>query len=550
MQRPTAQEKLETLKFANLNEVIGKPVVLNRNSSVHQVSQVRPSVIIDYSKSTVALTLSGPLELKQGLALTDNNRIEIHRENKGQVVEYGDVDIEKGTYAIKFSNAEGHVCARLRGSQHEIIGEGCFSLDRINKSTTAGPMLSVSRYKDILAFSDKYTEPPAPANIDRLKNIEKSQIQTQSKTGSFGRARVIDFYDYDSSEAKDLAAKFETAVNNLEDSGSHVVMTITTPNHPATRLVANNQTHKRGVMIPNNKANDSLKKLAQDAGYSSAEVSGGTVWGRTTNEGRSVAGAQVEVEGRDDLRPLYLNEFYIPDPNQKFTASHGLYTVVGVPDGEYAIRATQGNKFMGFQNISVRKNMLSIADIDATDRRRPVRIAAYDLINKTSQSVVATLQNHEEDIVIENGQADVAVQDNLDTAYALVNPLNKKYMTAQYVLPPGEALYNFPMVTSEWVETILLQAKLEKPLRNKIILGLGAQKSFRVEAVGSKTAQVIYFDSEGQVVEGNFGSAGGGFFILDPEESVIEYAVQSAGEKTVRSIYLPTIPNVLNIIQL
>lgn len=542
----------------SLNEVVGKPQSQFRNLAVApQVPKPRQP-ILDYSQKVRAdtlsnLTISGPLELKQGLALTDEHRIEVHRESKGAVVEYGDVDISKGTYAIKLSSAEGHVCARLRGSRYEIIGEGCFSLDRIrglNKSTNAGPLLSVSRYKDVLAFSDKPTSPPpAKEASEETEKVVKAN-HPERRRSPVVDARIIDFYDSDNPDAKPLDVNFENSVQNAEDTNSTIVTVITSKDHPPARIVANHYSGNSGASLPNRNALDALEKLAREAGHIPPGASGGTAWGRAKSEGRSVAGAQVEIEGREDLRPLYLNEFYIPDVNQKSTASHGLYTFVGLPEGEYSIRGTQGNKFMGFQNISVRENALALADIDATDRKRPVRVAVYDLLNKTSQDAVATLQNYDEDIVIQGGQVDINVQDNFDTAFALVNPLSKKYMTAQHILNPDDELYTFPLVPSQWVETVLAQAKLERPVKNKIILGIGAQKPFRVEAIGSKLAQIVYFDSEGQVVEGNFGSAGGGFFILDPEDHVTEYAIQAAGEKSVRAVYMPTVPNILNIIQL
>ena len=107
-----------------------------------------------------------------------------------------------------------------------------------------------------------------------------------------------------------------------------------------------------------------------------------------------------------------------------------------------------------------------------------------------------------------------------------------------------------PLVSSDWVEQVLSSAKLQRPVRSKMVLGIGSQKPYRVEAVGSKEAQVVYFDSEGQIVEGEYGVAGGGFFIIDPEDGINEYAIQTAGEKSLRVIYMPTLPNVLNVIQL
>jgi hypothetical protein len=576
----TSSLKPQTTHLASLNNVVGKPFVPRQVASVElrpQVVQKTLRPMIDYSSPVRAdgfgeLSLSGPVELKQGLALTNEHTIEIHREAKGAIVEYGEVDVQKGIYNIKLSNLEGHICARLRSSLYEVIGEGCFSLDRVknlNRSTTTqGPMISIAKYRDALAYSDKPVESAPRIDVASLEDAykktpaeklaennftEKSEAPklTREMSHKFvAQPKITDFYDLDNPEAKSLSVNATTSSGNLEDSTSTAITYITSPNHPTAIVVANSYTPSRGAVLPNNKALNALDGLTKDATIAMADAPAGKAWGRVLREGRSVAGAEVQIEGHDNLKPVYLNEFYIPDPNQKSTASHGLYTFVGVPEGEYSVRATQNNKFMGYQNISVRENALSLADIDSTERKRDVRLTVYDLVNKTSQGAVVTLQNAEEDVVVENGQADVQVQDNYDTAYAMVTPLDKRYMSAQYILNPGEDLYNFPLVESAWVEYVLSQAKLVRPVKNKIVLGIGAQKPFQVEAVGSRSAQVVYFDSNGQVIDGNFGQAGGGFLILDPEDDVNEYAIQSAGENTVHSVYMPTMPNVLNVIQL
>jgi hypothetical protein len=80
-------------------------------------------------------------------------------------------------------------------------------------------------------------------------------------------------------------------------------------------------------------------------------------------------------------------------------------------------------------------------------------------------------------------------------------------------------------------------------------MGLGPQEPFKAFAVGSEKAQVIYFDSNAQIVEGAFGPAGGGFLIIDPEEHVVEYAIQKATQKNLRVVYMPTQPGVLSVIR-
>jgi hypothetical protein len=551
--------------FASLNDGVGRP-------PSHRPSLPRAErALIDYSASVrsdahadfgFGFQLSGPVELKQGLALTDRNRIEIYREARGRLLELGEVDIQKGHYRIRVADLEGRICGKLTGLKGEISGQGCFSLERValkRQSEVSGPLLTLEKNSDLLASLSI----PKGVEATTLKMSESFDSQRTSPAQPLrqkisrreAKNRIISFYDYDNPEAKPLPAAIDTTTSGREDESSTTIMSLAAPHHPPVRIVANAYTPSRGAVIPPKKTLAALEGLAQEmgtawSGQKTAGRFGGTIWGRTLDEGRSVAGRQVEIEGRPDLKATYLNEFYIPDSNQKFTASHGIYAFVGVPEGEYSIRALNQEQFAGFQNVSVREEALALGDINSTERWRSARLTVFDLINKTSQGAVATLQNFDEDVVIEAGQADVQVRDSDDTAFAVVNPLDRRYLTAQYILNPGEDLYNFPLIPSDWVEQVLSQAKLEKPLKSKLVFGMGSQKPFRVQAIGSKEAQVIYVDSEGQVTNGNFGSAGGGFFVVDPEDQVIEYAIEQVGEKSVRVVYAPTSANVVSVIQL
>lgn len=538
-----------SVQLPNLNESVRKPAA----------QQPQSYRLADYSKNildihnSIGVTLKGPLELKQGLALTDENRIEIHREEKGRVIEYGDVNIENGTYAIKLSSLDGHLCARLRGSTHEILGQGCFALDQVkrqNKSAKSGPMLSVSKYQDVIALSKSNKEIELAANDLPSQPLprEKTKAPTTHKT----TYQIYDYYDYNNPDPKPVAdLSVANSVDGQEDAESTLVTSISSPGYVPVRVVTNSNTPKRGVAIHRKSTQLAAYNIARDAGFAALSgVQSGTIWGRAAKDGQPIAGADVMIEGRDDVRPLYLNEFYIPDPNQRVTASHGIYTFMGVPDGEYALRAQVGNQFLGFQNASVRSGTMAVADIDSTIRKKNVRISLYDLVSKVSQPAVVTLQNYEEDLVIDDGHADVQVQDTEEIVFGIVNPLNRNYLTAQYSMKSEDELYNFPLIEKDWLESLLVQARLNQAIKSKIVLGIGAPEPYRVTALGSESAQVIYFDSNGQIIEGSYGQAGGGFLILDPEDHVVEYAIQSATQKNVRVHYMPSQVGVVSVIQM
>jgi len=555
-----AEEDLLSLQEKKPRENLTAATYLNTSPARKpEAKTTRAFRLVDYSRDLATIhnalnvTLQGPIELRQGLALTDETRIEIHREHKGQTEEYGDVDIENGTYTIKLKSFEGHLCARLRGGTAEILGQGCLALENLKdqkQSSKAGPALSISRYQDLLAmgrevqFARESSSAPATVPTPSRKPLPQKIAGASPE--------VFDYFQLSEETPVPLAdVSVENAVEGNEDQASTLVTSLSAPGYYPVRVVGNATTPNRGVFLPQTKTYRAAQELAKDLGYGPlADAGSSGIWGRVRKDGRSVAGAEVALEGRRDLRPLYLNELYIPDPNQKMTASHGLYTFMGVPEGEYSLRAEHAGQMLGFQNASVREGALSVADIEGTIRRKEVRLSIYDLVSKVSQGAVVTLQNFEEDVVATEGHIDLTVQDTQEAAFAIVNPLNRNYLTGQHSLNPDDELYNFPLIHKDWLENLLAKAKLPQAVKAKVVLGIGAQAPFRVTALGSRQAQILYFDSEGETVEGSTGPSGGGFVVIDPEDHVVEYAIQSAGQKDVRVHYMPTQVGILSLIQM
>lgn len=525
-------------------------------TNLNQTTRPKPKAVlakvVDYSRNLqdienrLAVSIRGPIQLKQGLALTAEHRIEIHQEINGKIIESGDVDIDSGTYTIRVGDLAGKLCAKLKGERSELMGRGCISLDNLRtekRSLATGPLLSVFKYQDLIALTESESQKISERTM--LPEIESIEMKPSLAH------KVYDFYGYNSDQPRVIEnAKIENAVTGQESNSSYIVTSISAPGFMPTRIVGGAKTSRRGAPLLAMNAAKAMNEIARDAGYTDGDMnSRGTMWGRVMSEGQTVAGAEVSIDGDPGARPLYFNELYIPDPNQKVTASHGLYAFMNLTDGEYAVRADINNKFAGFQNVSVRTGAIALADIESTNLKREVKISTFDIINKSIQPSVATLQNYHEDVVLEEGQVELGMPLAADDYFAIIHPLNREYLTAQYRLSANEKNHQLPLIHREWMEKLLSQANLNRAIQSKIILGFGPQEPFRAFALGSSQARVIYFDSNAQVVAGNFGPAGGGFLILDPEQSVIEFAIQKSTTKQLDVNYMPTAPGVLSVIR-
>jgi hypothetical protein len=556
---PVLAAEKDLITYLTQSETKTQSELQNLNQQVKPIQEVQQSKLADYSvhlrdiQAELNTQLVGPIQLNQGLALTGEDRIEVYREHNGQILERGDIDFSAGTYNILLEKMEGSLCAKLTGDRYEVMGRGCVALSglqNMSRSLSRGPLLNISKYQDVVAISEQFVADKKSNLISSYESKELPMLDTQKLKPSMAY-KIYDYYDSENPKPRVIEnTVVSNSVDGAEDESSYIITKIAAAGYIPTRVIGGAGIAKRGAPLQRKSAADALNSIAKAAGYTEGEtMSRAVVWGRVSKEGQTVAGATVSIEGREDLKPLYFNELYIPDVNQKVTASHGIYTIMNVPDGEYALRAEASNKFIGFQNASARAGSVSLADIDSTFRKREVSISTYDLATKVSQDSVVTLQAHEEDLVLANGQADVLLNEFRDNSFALVNPINRNYLTTQFMLEPGQNEYSLSLVHRDWMEALLSQVKLRSAIQGRIVMGFGPQEPFKAFAVGSEKAQVIYFDSNAQVVEGAFGPAGGGFLIIDPEEHVVEFAIQKATQKNLRVVYMPTQPGVLSVIR-
>ena len=556
---PVLAAEKDLITYLTQSETKTQSEFQNLNQQLRPVPVVPQRKLADYSthlqdiQAKLNTQLVGPIQLNQGLALTGEDRLEVYREHQGQIFERGDIDISTGTYNILLEKMEGSLCAKLTGDRYEVMGRGCVALSglqNMSRSLARGPLLNISKYQDVVALSEQIGGDKKSNLISSYESKELPMLDTQKLKPSMAY-KIYDYYDSENPEPRVIEnTVVSNSVDGAEDESSYIITQIAAAGYIPTRVIGGAGVARRGAPLQRRSAADALNAIAKDIGFTEGEtMSRAVAFGRVTKEGQTIAGATVSIEGREDLKPLYFNELYIPDVNQKVTASHGIYTIMNVPDGEYALRAEVANKLIGFQNASLRAGSVSLADIDSTFRKREVSISTYDIATKVSQDSVVTLQAHDEDLILANGQVDVLLNEFRDNSFALVNPINRNYLTTQFLLEPGQNEYNLPLVHRDWMEALLSQAKLRSAIQGRIVMGLGPQEPFKAFAVGSEKAQVIYFDSNAQVVEGAFGPAGGGFLIIDPEEHVVEYAIQKASQKNLRVVYMPTQPGVLSIIR-
>ncbi|MFN9066298.1 MAG: hypothetical protein ACK5V3_03660, partial [Bdellovibrionales bacterium] len=321
-------EDFNKAKWASLNQL-----------GPRRVPHYKP-VLVDYSANLKEIqdqrlvTLQGPLQLKQGLALTDENRIEIYQIQNGRIIEQGEVDISSGTYKIQMTKMDGQICAKLKTGFSEIMGSGCVDLTKSQISQAMkpqGPLLAIVRYQDVfeLAENAKKVEKLRPAQPVEMASIES--IEPAQKL--YGK--IYDYYGYNSDQPRVIEkAQVNNSVDNNESASSFVVTQVSAPNYVPSRIVSNRAAVRRGVPLLAQNASKAMTDIARDLGYTDGDMnSRGTLWGRVMSNGKTLAGVDVSLDGASGVKPLYLNELYIPDPNMKVTASHGLFTFMNLPEG-------------------------------------------------------------------------------------------------------------------------------------------------------------------------------------------------------------------------
>ncbi len=472
----------------------------------------------------------GPIEITGGLAVTNEHHIEIRRNDEGVWKELGRVDLIKGTYNIDVEQTTGTVVARLVNKDGKTMGEGSFRLNRLVAGTQnylSGPKIKVEPHPDYTvaltgAYNSKANDvAPAQTRVTFVKGVSDVKVSREG------------------------IASMENVTR-----GSSTVMRAAAPKHLETTNLIVSGKESRSTLYPESMVTALMDIVAQNRNES-YDGAPSLIWGKVMLDGKPVSGIDVIVETAPDLKPIYFNQFMMPDMNLKKTSENGMYAFVQVPTGFHSLLATRADSIFGYVNVVAEEGAVAQGDLEATMKNESVPLRVFDAFNGEPISATVTMQSLSDELSVPTGATTISLPHLNRLGLTRVHPDGADYIPARYVYNDNDDFIHIPLVRWEWLRAIKAFLRINDSPSTGLIVGFVPDEDFEVflAAYDNFNPQdIVYFDMQGRILQNRKGAAGGGFVIYNVPEDTHEVVVTGARTQKVYSRVVPVDANSLSVL--
>ncbi len=465
--------------------------------------------------------IKGLVEISDGLAVTNENKILVRRFSDGVYKEAGQVSIKDGTYSIDIEDISGAVIAQLRDNQGRVLGEGRVRLGNLamNKfeKSFSGPKINIKPNSNMSAAISSYY------------NEKAEQSSPPQTVASLFRG------------AKDLSPE-KGAVIAMDDvtRGSASILRASAPDHLQTIALMGTDLETKAQLFPSSMIGALYNIVSEDRGLGSVEDYR-VIWGQVTTDDKATANAEVVLESFPALTAIYFNEFNIPDSNLKTTSKNGLYAFVNVPEGFHSLVVLQKDKVVGYQNTNVENDSVSLAHIELGKEKFNVPLKVYDAFTGQGLGAKIDMQSLEESISVTGGTV-VSLPAVNRFGFIRALPEESDYVSARYLYNDSDISVNVPMIKWDWLVRIKEYLKIQELPSVGAVVGFVPAEDFEVYLAGYDNfpaSNIVYFDAEGKILSSGKGIKGGGFIIYNVPEDTHEVVVYGADSHKINSRVVP-----------
>ncbi|AFX99761.1 hypothetical protein [Bdellovibrio bacteriovorus] len=474
-------------------------------------------------------TISGPLEITGGLAVTNEHHIEIRRSDEGVLKELGKVNLVQGQYNIDVEDVTGSIIARLVDKEGKTLGEGSFRLNRvasIAQNRLQGPKIRIEPHPDFggIVTSAYNPKPDDAAPAKTLVTFVKG--------------------------AKEVAPKKDGAVamDNVT-KGSTTVMRAAAPSHMQTASIVVSGQEFKTPLYPASMI-QALQDILSQQRQMSFEGAPTIIWGKVSLDGKTLSGIDVVVESDQSLVPVYFNQFMLPDPSLKATGDNGLFAFVNAEPGFHSLLATRAEAIVGYQNVVVEEGSVAQGDIQSTMKNESVPLRVYDAFAGDAVPATVTMQSLQSEFEVQ-GATTVTLPNLRRYGLMRVQPEGTDYVAARYVYNDNDEYVHAPVVRWSWLSAIKGYLKIDDLPTAGVIVGFVPDENFEVYLAAYDSfnpRQIVYFDMQGKILQNGKGIAGGGFILYNVPEDIHEVVVVGERTQKIYSRVLPVDPNTLSVL--
>lgn len=432
--------------------------------------------------------ISGNLEMTKGLALTGDQKIVVYRQIGGTRYGYGQVFVDQGRYEIYVEEPNtGVVIAELLENDNmigraeilmpEVMLNAKTDNDLKNVSIKIAPILDQVVAQNISAYSYYKKE--------KLKN---SQIQISDRLNA--DAKVFN---------------------------STIIMKASKENHWGNIILGSSKQLFTHVLNPD----ATIQALKDILGIRTPKEQMGIIKGEVLIAGKHVAGAQIEIVGQEDIKPVYFNSF-IPDTTLTETSANGEYAFVDIPEGNYLVTAKYKGKYLSPQVAPVEAGFITQVQFDV---QKPSLAEAFVFDIQSSEMMSANINflGSGTKVPVQSRKL-ISFSGTDGVQFLEVQANDQNYYSTRVTVDKSEKEVLIPMISQNWLNDLLARLKVNSIPDTGLIIGTALDLPYSVELdpnAYNEDTKIVYFDSQGKLVPGAMITpAGGGFVAVNVNQGI------------------------------
>lgn len=473
-------------------------------------------------------TVAGTVKLPIGGALLPGYHVQVARFEDGTPQETVQVDLKSNKYQLRVPELAGAIVAQVINAEGQVIGEGS---QRISKYDIA----QIHNLPLIEMKARQTATSGVLASYTGVGNTLIEDIQGQEKGV---KAKVL-YASYDTEGNTDEAGSFQ--FDQVIKGSWSLMRTDAKDYYPALFLTQAGNDKKLPLFTA--KMMRALKQIVADQKLASdVPENGSIVWGQISQDGKPVAGAQVDVEFLDQYHPVYFNSFLIPDPSLKATGENGYFAFVNLPPGFHSVVATRASQYFSHGNVVVDENAISTLEVKTTIKKDLIQLKVFDAFTGNPGSAMLEMQSLSEAIEV-NGITALDLPDVSRLSFLTVKPFSAQYLSTLQVYNDADEYVHVPLVSQAWIDSIRSSQKINYTPDTAMVIGFVENAEYEVYLPHSSEYSQqnrIFFDSQGQLSLTSV--PGGGFILFNVPAGVQSVVVVQKQTDMINSQVIPADP--------
>lgn len=468
-------------------------------------------------------TIEGKL-LVQGIGLIPGYQLELLHNNEGVFQSGGRIDLSSSTYHYNLNETQGELIARMIDENGKAVGQGSVQLSQIkwDKRFVSGPTIVVKpngRFPTSVASYYHGKKPSRPT----ISLFNGDQIFSEGKSESPSVTR-----------GSQTIARAE-AVGHMK----------------TTQVLMAGLDQDATTIFPQSWVDALVSIISQQQNLNTSIQIENIVWGKVSIDGKPAAGVQVELESDPSAQAIYFNGpdlISLPDANLKTTGPNGYFVFLNTTNDFHAVVAHRAGQIVGYQNILVENDRLTIGNIEGFTSSHYMNLRTYDAFYGLPVDAEIELQHLEDKVETTRGVSVVLAKNRDQIGNAICSARLPGYLKANYQYNEMNDYAHFPLIQQAWLEALIANARLNIFPDTGIIIGFTPTNDFDlfVSGEGNSHSEKIYFNAQGK--QTNQASPGGGFVLINMDPGAQEIILVEKGTDLVTSKVISVDPQSVNVL--